>query len=795
MPFKNNKNIPGKDAAAGQGAVGLGRLHLNPVSDGLTASGFVSRAFPSALAAFVFSTVLPLFLASCVSMPVFAAMLVAALATGALLGALYANKGIRDALGIIACALAAGCVVLAVALPDARESVFALVNAVVYRIDDVFGLYISLVSSGATVCGSVVFGVALGILWGVASFALTRRRSAVLTFAVAIAIGSVAIVLDTGLCVAGVAAGVAGWVCHARLIQLYHGRYFMPVYVLEGVIALAAAMAIAVACGVLYAPLQAVDDVHEAVHQAIDEARYGHDTLPQGELSQAPYMNDGEDERIQLSASSAVYDDLLLKGFIGGDFADGTWKALDHTAYEGKWAGVMRWLRSEGLVPTEQRSAYDDERIRAGADPIETAHIELDAKDANRRYVYVPYTLRSLDDVNANQDLDGAVTGGFIGDRSYSYDIDNIAAGEVLASTEWLEGVSSSYTQAEAVLAAFAKENYTAISKEEKKAVNELIFNSATWDKSAATSKYAVISRVRTMLSTMASYTESPQALPSKEKSFARWFLSDAREGNSAYFATAATLAFRAQGIPARYVEGYRASAKELDAAVADNGGKLSLTSKDAHAWVEVYMDGLGWTPVEVTAGFYTQKVDADSVISVREAQSSGKGSEVLQGESVAGEYDPQDDQREQSTLSPVKVAVEALLIVLALLLIAALVLLVERFLRIARRKKLIESEDQAVSVPALYSYLAAVMGASKVPFDATKPLDAIDVFAGVFADIDPLEYKRAIAIHQSYAFGARKLRPNEMRTIRRFAERLHAALPKPQTVRERLKRRFVDAL
>ena len=63
------------------------------------------------------------------------------------------------------------------------------------------------------------------------------------------------------------------------------------------------------------------------------------------------------------------------------------------------------------------------------------------------------------------------------------------------------------------------------------------------------------------------------------------------------------------------------------------------------------------------------------------------------------------------------------------------------------------------------------------------------------FPGIDELDYKRAIQLHQAFAFGGRPLKPNELRTVRSFNDRLAAALPKPGTVAERARRFFADAL
>ena len=71
------------------------------------------------------------------------------------------------------------------------------------------------------------------------------------------------------------------------------------------------------------------------------------------------------------------------------------------------------------------------------------------------------------------------------------------------------------------------------------------------------------------------------------------YFLNESRRGYCMHYASAAVLLLRAMGVPARYASGFTAySIPGRQAAVADRA---------AHAWVEVWVDGLGWYPVEVT--------------------------------------------------------------------------------------------------------------------------------------------------------------------------------------------------
>ena len=77
------------------------------------------------------------------------------------------------------------------------------------------------------------------------------------------------------------------------------------------------------------------------------------------------------------------------------------------------------------------------------------------------------------------------------------------------------------------------------------------------------------------------------------------YFLTEAKEGVCQHFATAATMLYRAFGIPARYAVGF--------AKTVTPNGETQLTAGDAHSWVEVYVDGLGWVPIDATPSSTSQ--------------------------------------------------------------------------------------------------------------------------------------------------------------------------------------------
>ena len=94
-------------------------------------------------------------------------------------------------------------------------------------------------------------------------------------------------------------------------------------------------------------------------------------------------------------------------------------------------------------------------------------------------------------------------------------------------------------------------------------------------------------------------YTMTPGALPESvqdEEGFLDYFLLENKKGYCSYFATAFVLLARAEGIPARYVEGFSIP--------IDSDKTVTVYSHMAHAWPEVYLEGVGWIPFEPTPGY-----------------------------------------------------------------------------------------------------------------------------------------------------------------------------------------------
>lgn len=117
-------------------------------------------------------------------------------------------------------------------------------------------------------------------------------------------------------------------------------------------------------------------------------------------------------------------------------------------------------------------------------------------------------------------------------------------------------------------------------------------------------------------------YSLMPGSTP-KGEDYVSYFLEGNKKGFCAHFSSAAIMILRELGIPARYVEGYVIDWGDVqDGEVLDENVdewinmygenvdermeglkvvRTQISDAKAHAWAEMYVEGFGWVPVDVT--------------------------------------------------------------------------------------------------------------------------------------------------------------------------------------------------
>lgn len=94
-------------------------------------------------------------------------------------------------------------------------------------------------------------------------------------------------------------------------------------------------------------------------------------------------------------------------------------------------------------------------------------------------------------------------------------------------------------------------------------------------------------------------YTTIPKQ-PKGGHDLVDYLIFESKEGYCTYYATAFTMMTRSIGIPTRYVQGFRVPTSERD-----DRFSYYVYNRNAHAWPEAYIDGIGWIPFEPTPSFY----------------------------------------------------------------------------------------------------------------------------------------------------------------------------------------------
>ncbi|AMX84733.1 transglutaminase [Geobacillus subterraneus] len=96
-------------------------------------------------------------------------------------------------------------------------------------------------------------------------------------------------------------------------------------------------------------------------------------------------------------------------------------------------------------------------------------------------------------------------------------------------------------------------------------------------------------------------YETTDVAVPGANQDYVDQFLFETKQGYCDNFSTSMVVLVRSLGIPARWVKGYTSGRWVGE---QNGAGLYEVRNNDAHSWVEVYFEGVGWVPFEPTQGF-----------------------------------------------------------------------------------------------------------------------------------------------------------------------------------------------
>ncbi len=683
--------------------------------------------------------------------------------------------------GIFLCLLSAAAIFFGTA-GTTLQGIFLWINQFRGRWNTIFETYYGeLLTAGAGERELLAAGLVFSLLGGAVICELVQKKRLVLLTVVSFAPLCLALMLSVRLlawmpaCLAG--GWMAVWCMGSGDSRITLQRVFLTVCV-------GGALCVIPAENAENSWQKFSSVLRKDIKQGIGELRYGKDSLPQGDLRQAGRMLEGSEERLEIQTETA--NPIYLRGFIGSEYDGSLWKQFSGESYGGEYSGMLSWLERQGFYPGMQYAEYQNAVLGDRKEQLK-ASVSVKNIGADRRYVYLPETAEAYSPDKGEWKQDWFLKSeGLFGQKSYEFTYYNTQVGAELElpdvrghETNAESREEEAFLQAERVYRSFVYENYLELEEEQKELIDRVFFQGDTWQDTGGI--YTVTSRIRMVLRVLAAYKERPAQVPAG-RDFAAWFLEEGQEGNAAYYASAAVLAYRSAGIPARYAEGYVLTKEQAEKV---QGETVILTEKNAHAWVEIYMDSMGWRPVEVTPGFYEEPYQADVVVAVPNEALTGTNGEAAAVPS-SEEYDfPEEKEtvsgREQKRKSEIAVLILAVLSVAVLM---EIIRLARYFYQNIRYHRLTSEEKMCF----IFDRVMDMMEEIYQDFNPEQPLR---LPAQACGDFDEGLYVRTINRIEKILYGQSGPAEREIPAAEALERQVRKSLSRKAGWRKRLKWRY----
>lgn len=517
--------------------------------------------------------------------------------------------------------------------------------------------------------------------------------------------------------------------------------------------------------------------------EKIETLRYGKQLLPQGDLYRSDELKAGEG--VVLEVTSEQQKNLYFASFLGSVYEDGAWQALPKSSYGGENTGLLRWLKKQNFVPQTQLAQY----ARLAEGETETNHLAVRVLSGRRDVLYVPASLETVIR-KGSVSHDGLVLSrGPFGQQTYTLaERSGSKPGELSVPAEWVmdpqTAEEAAYVQAESAYRDFVYGEYTQVDQGLAEAI-ERVFHQ---EEPQSDSVFGVLTLVRQVLRTNESVDETARTPEGADP--IDYFLTRSHRGGEMLFASAAVEALRSYGIPARYAEGYYMASSSLDA-----DGVAQLTGANAHAWVEVYFDGIGWQSLDVVPGYYYDLVSLQEMVSlpddISRTSAVVKNEDGLEGFGDSGETGPREEKPEPTA----SVGIVWLLPILGCALgIGVIGLLIGEWVRFCMERILRRRWDRMspaaraeLAKEILYRFLSAWDIQASLGWK-TKDVDAL--VAERCPKARPGDYTRVCNLLEKSIYGEVPPEVYEERTIKAFLKRISKPGPKTK-LRARLHARY----
>lgn len=320
---------------------------------------------------------------------------------------------------------------------------------------------------------------------------------------------------------------------------------------------------------------------------------------------------------------------LYLRGFIGSDYMDFQWTPPE----DEEW---YTYAQERGISRQQAQDIYNLPLYSIPAEDILSLSMEFSFTPG---FTYLPLSSQGEGITLSESNQFAGSAPRSISAQYFPLTIDTIDAPS-------LENFSQSSGELLEAYGDFCRSRYLFWDQEEMGSVMEELAQLSVYSSMPVEpSDEDIVNAAEEIQNFLWSHASYSLALDpfSPDSTIAQELLYEQQRGFCVHFATVGTQLFRMYGIPARYVSGYAVPADDMMSGDSEGPFTEDVSDSQAHAWVEVYTQGAGWVPVEVTPGFNPYTASATVEIP-EETPEEEPPEENIQEESTAGAEEPPEN-------------------------------------------------------------------------------------------------------------------------------------------------------
>lgn len=355
-------------------------------------------------------------------------------------------------------------------------------------------------------------------------------------------------------------------------------------------------------------------DIHEAIDKivtvAIKKTGSG-GAINHGKLGEFGDISFDDETVLQVTMPKSG-ETVYLRGFVGSVYTGRSWEELPASRLR-ELNEITDNFTLNGLSPLllDSYNLKYSRDVTSPSSSLPQYSFAVKNVSASRDYLYMPYNLVPESVSRYAIQNDSSFSGGEDSYIGQYYDPVNYYSYQNLFRKKW--SIPASIAADEAAYRQFVYENYMDVpaSFSPEDIFNENYYQYITAEEimtgKSTLDEMTVFNRklyyIKNWLKNNCEYSLSAGKLPIGED-FINYFIEN-KKGSCSHFASTAAIMCRYAGIPARYVEGYIIKPKDFPYGTqTGQSATVDITDTRGHAWVEIYIDGFGWYPVEFTSGY-----------------------------------------------------------------------------------------------------------------------------------------------------------------------------------------------